>query len=243
MRIGITALLIALAHLGSANAIASDIDTSRAAAVSFINSAAQAAGGTERLYRDAATADAPAQYALALMYWHGIVKTEDKRQAVELLRSSAKAGYGPAQLMLGKAYLGVKGSPRLTREEAASKGIDLVRAAAETGDPQAQYILGKHYLLGDALPEDRDLGMFWITRARDQGHPDAIDERLKLQAQMSQGDLGFDYVQMRAMDGSPVFLIKLAEFYEQGWVVDKNPAKAARLRDTAARLGRTSAGF
>ncbi|MBI5239138.1 MAG: sel1 repeat family protein [Elusimicrobia bacterium] len=46
-------------------------------------------------------------------------------------------------------------------------------AAAESGDLQGQYLAGMLYALGKGTEKDLGKSLQWLTRAAEQGHPDA----------------------------------------------------------------------
>jgi hypothetical protein len=88
-------------------------------------------------------------------------------QALDYIRRSAQAGYGPAQVALG--YFEETGS--LTAREPQEAAQDY-RKAALHGDRLAQWVLGRLYYTGDAAPiRDLNEAEKWLKQAASQGDP------------------------------------------------------------------------
>lgn len=215
-----------------------DFEKARGKSVEHINQEIQKSGSLERLISDANDDDANSMYVLSQMYQYGIVKNQDLDVAHRLLEKASDDKHPMASFRLGKIMLGIddvfgKKSEYMNKR----KGIHLISQSAEEENFEAQYILGLEYIKGDILPEDRDLGLFWLTKSRDKGYQKAANARTDLLNNSKMKNLSFDYIQKRAIEGNPDFLIKLASFYEDGWVVQKDRKKAKRLLETAKSLG------
>jgi TPR repeat protein len=215
-----------------------EFEKERGKSVQNINQEIQRSGGLERLISDANVNDANSMYVLSQMYQYGIVKEQDLDIAHNLLEKASEEKHAMASFRLGKIMLGIddvfgKESEYINKR----RGIHLISQSAEEQNPESQYILGLEYIKGEILPEDRDLGLFWLTKSRDRGYNKAAIARADLLNNSKMKNLSFDYIQKRAIEGNPDFLIKLASFYEDGWVVQKDREKAKRLLETAKRLG------
>lgn len=210
--------------------------------VGDVNLAIRKAGGLERLIEDSKQGDAHSLFIMSRMYQYGIVKEQDLNESVELLERSAAKNHTDAIFRLGMIMLGkdpIIGEDRGFMNKA--QGIEMVTQAAEAGIAEAQYMVGLYYIEGELLTEDRDLGLFWLTKARDKGYGPASQARTEILNSSRLRNLSFDYVQQRAIEGNPDFLVKLASFYEDGWVVQKDRKKSIRLLKTAAELGSSNA--
>jgi TPR repeat protein len=234
----ITLALAAAATLANANQETwkfENLEPKRSEIVAEVNKAVSYSGGMTRLKQDAMKGDANALYAQGLMYHYGIVKKEDKYKAHDLFEDAAEKGHGQALLALANYRLGlIESGGELTD---IHEGVGMLEASAEAGNPEAQYRVGLMYIEGQYLPEDRDLGLYWITKARDEGFKPAIKVRESILSSSPFKGPSFEYIHQRATEGSPVFLAKLAEFYEEGWIVTKDKEKAIRLLKTAAKGG------
>lgn len=244
-------IIVAIACLGSASlAFAGanadeywkplELDSERSVVISHINSASEKSGGIERLIEDSSKNNAEAKYQVAQMYLHGIYRFEKNiSKGLDMMHDAASLNHPMANLMLGKAYLGQY--PKIIKDGHIkldkAKGIQMLERSAENDDPEAQYIVGISYIMGDAMPQDYDLGMFWLSRAENNGSIEAFNARQDLIFKKSQDSKSFEYTQDRVSGGNKNFLVELANFYlDDTSVVQNNREKAIRLLKTAARL-------
>jgi hypothetical protein len=106
-----------------------------------------------------------AAYFLGICYRDGYGVEQDLATAAKWYARAAEAGYADAQLALALAHLhgqGVGKNPQRAQK--------LFRSAAEAGIPAAQFFLGS--LLANS-PEDHAEAIIWISRAAEQGFPQA----------------------------------------------------------------------
>lgn len=110
-----------------------------------------------------------------------LVKAEDFPDAVRVLSQYLARESGSKEALGLRAYANFK----LGRTRDA---VPDYKQAAKLGDADSQFALGTMYLVGEAgLPQDRTLGIQWVTRAAAQGNqaaekllPIALDKRIKL---------------------------------------------------------------
>ena len=97
----------------------------------------------------AARGDAPALYALGLMYEQGYGVTQDKSRAALCYRKAAEEGHVQAQYRLAYLHYHGQGVPRNLRQAA-----EWHAKAAEQLDVPAQADLGNMPLVGEGVPKD-----------------------------------------------------------------------------------------
>ena len=82
---------------------------------------------------------------------------------LQSLPAAAKTLYGLAYLIENKPWYDFQ------------KGFTAVKEAAESDDPFSWFILGSLYLNGKPeIPKDPVLAKYWIEKAADAGHKDAV---------------------------------------------------------------------
>jgi TPR repeat protein len=106
---------------------------------------------------------------------HPIVVTESERKASVARAASLKPDDLPAlfdkaekgdlesQILLGRAYLGAKGTA-----QDYSKAAAWLRKAADRGHPSAQTILGTMYMSGQGVGKDAGAAVSWFRKAAEQ---------------------------------------------------------------------------
>ncbi|MBO6301583.1 MAG: SEL1-like repeat protein, partial [Ruminiclostridium sp.] len=102
-----------------------------------------------------------AEYALGKLYLDDEVRRYDL--AEEYLNRAAEHGNKFAMYRLAKLYL--SGEVPVNAERA----VELLQKAADKLNTAA-YALGKLYLFGKEIPQDRELAVYWLTRASDMGN-------------------------------------------------------------------------
>ena len=98
--------------------------------------------------------------------------TEEAQDALDMVEGLASQENSPAtaKTIYGLAYL-IEDKPWYDFQ----KGFTAVKEAAESDDPFSWFILGSLYLNGKPeLPKDPVLAKFWIEKAADAGHKDAV---------------------------------------------------------------------
>lgn len=98
--------------------------------------------------------------------------TEEAQDSLDMVEGLASQENSPAtaKTMYGLAYL-IEDKPWYDFQ----KGFTAVKEAAESDDPFSWFILGSLYLNGKPeLPKDPVLAKYWIEKAADAGHKDAV---------------------------------------------------------------------
>jgi TPR repeat protein len=92
----------------------------------------------------------------------------DTMKGIDDIRTSAQAGYTPAQTALGYFYdngVYVSGN--------TSEAVRWYKKAAETDDAIAEFGLGRAYYAGSGISRDLNEAMKWLGKAADKGLPQA----------------------------------------------------------------------
>ena len=98
--------------------------------------------------------------------------TEEAQGALDMVEGLASQENSPAtaKTLYGLAYL-IEDKPWYDFQ----KGFAVVKEAAESDNPFSWFILGSLYLNGKPeLPKDPVLAKYWIEKAADAGHKDAV---------------------------------------------------------------------
>ena len=97
---------------------------------------------------------------------------DSKKQALLILQAAANAGNTAAMLRLAMYELLAEG---LKTDKAAStdSGVEWVKQAASQNDSRAQRLLSKMYYQGIGLPQDINIGKYWLEQAAENGHAEA----------------------------------------------------------------------
>ncbi len=108
---------------------------------------------------------------------------DSKKQALLILQDAANAGNTAAMLRLAMYELLAEG---LIADKAASteSGVEWVKQAASQNDSRAQRLLSKMYYQGVGLPQDINIGKYWLEQAAENGHAEAAS--LAVQWQQAQ---------------------------------------------------------
>ena len=137
------------------------------------------------LRRAAEQGNAPAQKNLGLMYANGTGVAKDSAEAVRWFRQAAEQGYPKALFRMGAAYDTGVGVPQ-DRAEA----LKWFRRAAERGDAATLAYLGQMHTKGTGgVPVDLVRAHTWLSIAAAKGHDKARDTLVKLEAEMSAGQI------------------------------------------------------
>ena len=127
---------------------------------------------TRWLRRSARAGYAPAQYALASLYFRRKDGPGSSRSATRWLEQAALQGDSYAQLALGYRYTaghGVRRSPK--------QAIKWYRMAAELGSAEAQEGLGLLYEKGEGVPQDYVQAYVWYELSTRHGKVETRTQR------------------------------------------------------------------
>ncbi|WP_170968498.1 SEL1-like repeat protein [Psychromonas sp. SP041] len=219
-----------------------DFESDRQIALTYINNASEKAGGLERMLEDSDSLNSEAKFNAAQMYIHGINFDKDIDKGIDLLKSSADLGFPLAELQYGKLLMGLY--PSVSEDEVERndrEGLKYIKKAAINELGEAQHILGSHYAVGELVPEDRDLAMFWLAKSSNNSYALAFEVRKQFTKERRKNKSSFEYVQSRAIGGNVEYVVMLSDFYLEGWVVQRDRTKAVRLLKSAASLGSQTA--
>jgi TPR repeat protein len=207
----------------------------------------------------ASLGNAEAENMLGVMYLIGEGVKQDKQRAVSFYRQAAKQGNADAMFNLGAAYYNGDG---VTRDENVAyawfllaKGANSPPAAAaversestlKPSDRSEAYVdIARIYDDGIYLPKDQSRAAQWLTRAAQQGDPDA---QLGLADHFFNGwGVARDFSQAqhwcgeaaKAGDSRGDFCIGM--IYQRGMGVARNPKEARKWYQRAADLRNRSA--
>jgi TPR repeat protein len=137
-----------------------------------------------RYYREGATfGDAPAQQALAEMYYDGEAPGgRDLKLAAAWHNEAGKIGHAPSLFALAAAYEngeGVAADPQ--------RALGLYKLAAAEGSVPARNVLGTYFYQGRLVPKDAAMARRWFQEAALDGDTDAM---FNLGAMMAKGEGG-----------------------------------------------------
>ncbi len=156
------------------------------------------------------------------------------KAAVYWLEKAANAGYAPAQAEMGQRYF--NGDAVYKDYDRAHYWLEL---AAQQGIAAAQSELGLIYQLGLGREVDLDKAMSWFEQSAAQEFPMAMDNLANLIIAKQDEKRYPEAAQLlmsAAEQGLKSAAEKLAEFYDTGTGVEKNPEQAAAWRAQAQRL-------
>jgi TPR repeat protein len=171
-----------------------------------------------RLKAKAEGGDSGAQATLGKAYKNGNGVTKSDASALTWLRKAADQGEADAENDLGVMYRMGEGVPQ-DKEEA----VRWYKKAARQGNSKAMFNLGASYYNGDGVQIDDVASYGWFLLAQEAGNP-AADEALRRAA--SEREAGRDSA-----------FVKVAEMYETGDDLSKNPDQALKWYRKAADAG------
>lgn len=95
---------------------------------------------------------------------------ERKAKALKYLQSAVEAGNTGAVLFLASAV----GNGRFDLPKDEARAESLLKPWAEKGNADCQFVLAALYKFGESFAHRRNEAYFWMRRAADQGHTDAL---------------------------------------------------------------------
>lgn len=161
------------------------------------------------------------------------IKDNDMIGATPLYQKAADQGYAPAQAALGRI---------LFQAEYRTDAFRYYKMAAEQGNAEGEFGFGSLYAEGKAVKKDLKAAREWITKAAEQGFPQAVDV---LAEAYIQAGLGLDaaaanspdalrWVTKSAEQEYVPSMLALAQAYTQGTLgAPKDAAKAKEWQDKA----------
>jgi len=206
-------------------------------------------------YRAAAEkGNAAAQNDIGLMLMSGRGVDKNKEEAVTWYRKAAQQKNPSAMFNLGTAYYNGDGVDindvaayswfLLAQDFGSTPAVDAVkRMDDEKGNLRAEALetVGNMYQAGAGLPRSSDDAALWYRKAADLGSPSS---QMKLVGILLEGPNAAahyaDALQLCQKAASLNYApgaYCVGRFYQQGLSVDKDPVKAAKSFEEAAKLG------
>ncbi|HVV69687.1 MAG TPA: SEL1-like repeat protein [Gammaproteobacteria bacterium] len=108
----------------------------------------------------------PAQYNLAICYYHGYGVEQDRKEAFTWCKEAAENNFSQAQFDLGLFYQQGEGASKNDKE-----AIAWLTKAAEQNNPDAQFELGNHYFFKQGVEQNLPLALELYRKAAAQGLP------------------------------------------------------------------------
>jgi TPR repeat protein len=172
-----------------------------------------------KLQAEAEAGSALAQLNLAKAYEDGDGVPKDEERAFEWFRKSAEQGNPEAQNRLGEMY---RGGDVVQQDKATA--VSWWHAAARQGNASAMCHLGVAYYNGDGVGVDDSQSYAWFLLAKRAGCQDANEAVRRAESQLHTWAIEQAWKE-------------IAEMYDRGDVLPKNPAEAARWWLDAAKKG------
>jgi uncharacterized protein len=116
--------------------------------------------------------NAPAQWRLGLLHYHGHGVRENDAQALKWFERAARQGLADAQFQVGNMYAYGLATPPADADP-YRLAAQWYFEAARQGHADAQYSLGIMFLTGTGVLQNADEAVRWIGLAAAQGHADA----------------------------------------------------------------------
>jgi len=172
--------------------------------------AAQNVPAPADLLRRAQSGDANAQLELGRAYEDGKGIPQDDGRAVEWFRKAAEQGNAQAQNSLGVMYSVGRGVSQNKKE-----AVQWYRKAAKQGLHEGLFNVAISYFNGEGVPTDLNLAYAWMRAAQDRGDTQAADAVKRIADEIrGHTDVGE---------------LRLAEMYEKGDEISRNPESAAKI--------------
>jgi TPR repeat protein len=176
------------------------------------------APSSSELLERAQSGDANAQFELGRAFEDGKGFPQDDDLAVEWFRKAAEQGNAKAQSSLGAMYSVGRGVAR-DKEEA----VRWYKKAARQGLPEGMYNVAIAYFNGEGVSEDLNVAYAWMLAAKNRGNMQAGEALKHIRDEMG------GHVE--------VGMLRLAEMYERGDEIAKDPEASVRIYRELAQDG------
>lgn len=180
--------------------------------------------------------DSTAQYNLAMLYENGVAVKKDLRYAKYYYEKSYALGNTTASVGIKRIAKKIDNS-----RAHESRPINEYFLFAENGDVYSQRCLGEAYQYGFEVEVDLEQSQKWYRMAAAADDTES-QIALALLLTTNPNDLekykeGLKYAQIATEKGSALATTVLANSYEYGYIVEKNPKVAMEYHTLAAKLG------
>ncbi|GED43550.1 sel1 repeat family protein [Cobetia marina] len=149
-----------------------------------------------------------AGYELSRMYYHGVCTEVDLAKSKAYLLKTANDGYVPSQKLLGKSYFRDEIQSKLYRKDLDKSAFWLSKSAA-AGDAESASIISVLYKKGLSFEKDAQKSFYWSYKA--------------FEAKYGGGPGPYSY--------------RLADYYENGYGVDKDLIQSYKFYDLTGTAG------
>lgn len=117
----------------------------------------------------AADGSLPHKYEMGMALFNGHGTDINVAKALDIMESAAEQNYVDALIFLGDWWI----SPNNPQKN-PTKSSEYYRDAAELKSNQGRMKLGLNYIKGWGVPQDFERGCYWIERAAEKGHLEAM---------------------------------------------------------------------
>ncbi|MDR0845998.1 MAG: sel1 repeat family protein [Lactobacillales bacterium] len=185
-----------------------------------------------------------AQCNLGSLYARGDGVERSDEKAVYWWSEAAKSRNKIAKQLLGlanKKATNPYGSKTTLRDYMNNFELFELADSGKNNSGIAQCDLGNRYYVGEGVDENIELGIYWWTRAADNG--DIIAQQNLANSYLSGEGVPVNYQkaielnERAAAQGDDFAMLGLAKIYREGLGVDSDPAKALEWTLKAAQLG------
>lgn len=149
-----------------------------------------------------------AGYELSRMYYHGVCTEVDLVKSKNYLLETANDGYVPSQKLLGKSYFRDEIQSKLYKKDLDKSAFWLLKSAA-AGDAESASIISVLYQKGFSFEKDEQKSFYWARKA--------------FEAKYGGGPGSYSY--------------RLADYYENGYGVDKDFVQSYKFYDLTGTAG------
>ena len=149
-----------------------------------------------------------ADYELSRMYYHGVCIEVDLEKSKEYFLKTANDGYVPSQKLLGKSYFRDEIQSKLYERDLDKSAFWLSKSAA-AGDAESASIISILYKKGLSFEKDAQKSSCWAYKA--------------FEAKYGGGPGPYSY--------------RLADYYENGYGVDKDLVQSYKFYDLTGTAG------
>jgi len=158
-------------------------------------------------------------------------------QAAPWIEAAAKLGHVRAQMLWGQYLLDAVGG--VPRDQVAA--VEWFRSAVQAGDREAMNMLGRCHENGWGLPVDYAEAVRWFRASAeagfDWGQYNFANMLLRGDGIAEDRAEALRWYHAAAAQGHAKSINMVARFHEEGWVVPRNPERAALLYAASAERG------
>ena len=117
----------------------------------------------------AAEGSLPHKFEMGVALFHGRGTEQDQHKAIKVLKSASAQNHIESMIFLGDWYVSENNS-----NPEPNLAIEYYRRAAQLRSNEGRMKLGMSYIKGIGVPTDHAIGCYWLERAAEKGHLDAM---------------------------------------------------------------------